>query len=89
MPDGSELNIYTKFSAVDDACGDESAEFVLYDCEDDMCDVCSDVAEVGETTKIFFALLWNLGLSSCFCTGYVVYANQRLTVVRSLSVICT
>ena len=40
------VNIYTKFTKV--ACGSETAEFALYDCEDNSCSKCNETPELGE-----------------------------------------
>ena len=40
------MTIYTKFTKVD--CGSETAEFVLYDCEDNSCSKCKETPEAGE-----------------------------------------
>mmetsp|Transcript_5277 Transcript_5277/g.11982 ORF Transcript_5277/g.11982 Transcript_5277/m.11982 type:complete len:228 (+) Transcript_5277:112-795(+) len=42
-PDGTPMAIYTKFTKV--SCGAESAEFVLYDCEDASCSKCDATVE--------------------------------------------
>ena len=40
------MSIYTKFTKVD--CGSETAEFALYDCEDNSCSKCNETPEIGE-----------------------------------------
>ena len=42
----TSMTIYTKFTKVD--CGSETAEFVMYDCEDNSCSKCNETPEAGE-----------------------------------------
>ena len=40
------MSIYTKFTKVD--CGSETAEFALYDCEDNSCSKWNETPEGGK-----------------------------------------
>ena len=49
MPDGTEATTYTRLEV---GCRSESAEFVIYRCEDDACSACDGMPEGGKKKKL-------------------------------------